>query len=371
MSVILDKETEQVTTTVNFLGDIDVEWISLVDHGANRAPFKLIKSEGCVENIIQSIVIPRYLSFDDLKVTNPGLDKVEVKKVEEYDSYRKHISLGQAAFVENTLHLVKLKNDAYVFVGALKNPDPAAVLYKCGEVVIEMPEGDGGGDTSGGPNFSGGDPGQQDQGIGHAIKEEVDSMMAVVSGVLGQSTIDMKKKKAAISNSIDAFKAYLMATLDVFASTSDPTMGNAIIKMDISKPEINSEVIVDTKQEIQKNESAAVTPVEIPVVEKPIDLTAILGQLASIATQNAAVLQKFDEILLAKREESIPAIPVADPLVKMQEDMAALLKKVEELEAADTEVPVAKAQNTVVKDSPELVEKVEEKGIFAGVFFGK
>ena len=45
MGEIISKKEVVEEKFVEFLTDFEIEFVSLVDHGANRAPFKIIRSQ--------------------------------------------------------------------------------------------------------------------------------------------------------------------------------------------------------------------------------------------------------------------------------------------------------------------------------------
>ena len=64
-----------VENEVTFLTDVDVEFVSMVKHGANRTPFKILKSDkggADMNKVIQAVLIPKSLSDEEAQKALEG-----------------------------------------------------------------------------------------------------------------------------------------------------------------------------------------------------------------------------------------------------------------------------------------------------------
>ena len=123
---------------INYLEDLDVKWVSLVDHGANRIPFKIVKSEERMGDVIQSIILSKNLSLDEVKQSVPWLNGVEITKEENYQDYNKFIHRPMDKFDSDTMRLIKVDESVLALVGEMANPDEKATIYKS---VMDKPIG--------------------------------------------------------------------------------------------------------------------------------------------------------------------------------------------------------------------------------------
>lgn len=218
MAVKVVTETKDVE--VKMLEDVDVDYVSLVRHGANKMPFRVIKSEegggrSAMTVAIQSIILPTGVSMTDM-AGKKGLEWMSDAKddsVKEYDIYRKFEQLPITALKESTCQLAKLGHGAWALVGELAegqksdgvltlSTDAAGKLADIPEAPMDVMFGSVDSAAAVAATF------------GQLFERELWSMVDVVQGTLKQSSGDPKKRKTAIVGAIDAFKNFMVVGLD-------------------------------------------------------------------------------------------------------------------------------------------------------------
>ena len=227
------KDTEK---DINFMTNLDVEFVSFVQHGANKEPFRVIKTVkgGTMENLaVQSLVLADGVEVEALteKEHLGWLAEVSTETVEKKDAYSKITQIDPSQFDEKTLQLLKLDDaGAWVIVGKLKEDaeaDRAVTLsekqvkeFKENEQksVFRQPVTDEA--LTGGwaiPAVTAGD----------LFVDELWNMEDFLFSALRQEGMDAKKRKRAVMDSIDAFKGFMSMLLD--------SVGNSDIKINKTK----------------------------------------------------------------------------------------------------------------------------------------
>lgn len=214
VKVISEVKNKEVT----FLTDVGVEFVSLVRHGANQMPFRVIKEEKGGESmntIVQSILIPKTLNLSDLASEEELLWLNEVKKEssQDCDSYVKYNQIPVEKFEKDSLSMVKLHpKGAWAFVGKLGEGVDAKEALSLGKKdvskLLAVPVS------------------QMDQPIasipmpayvltfGEMFEKELYGFLDVVHGVMNQGSADKVQRKTTVVGAIDAFKNFLMMGLD-------------------------------------------------------------------------------------------------------------------------------------------------------------
>ena len=191
---------------VTFLTNVDVEFVSLVRHGANRTPFKILKSDkggSTMEKVVIAVLIPKSISDEDAKAHLEGYRTDEVK---EYDTYKSYIQVDQESIDLESAEIIQLNDEARVLgvVAFLANPEE-----KDAENAGKDPDKDS-------------DAAKADEDIEPKVieKEALDyatlddvymelyAMADIVGGALRQSTMDANDRKKIVSTAISNFATF-------------------------------------------------------------------------------------------------------------------------------------------------------------------
>lgn len=324
--------SEKVTKDINMLKDVDPEYVSLVRHGANRMPFRVLKQEGGEENnmptiAIQSILLPKGMELDAL-TSRPELQYLsEANKTKtDFEDYSKLEQIPAADFEAESLQVLPV-GGAWVLVGKLEKENPKAIslseaeVKKLGEIPLSPMD-----------SLMGSSMAAQTAAIAVSFRDlferELSSMLDVVYGSLRQSTADAKKRKAAILNAMDAFKSFVAIGLDAVGEnavklekdgsedTTDSNDNQGGSEMFKTKEEFAEAVgaVIDTKltgfvDKFKLTEPAAadadadvtVDKDDQSAADKTVDksddkLDKVLGAIATLSEKVEKVTKRQDEL---------------------------------------------------------------------------
>lgn len=211
--MVMQLVTDTVEKDITFLEDADVEFVSLVRHGANQQPFRIIKAEGGKEmRVVQSILVPSGIDITDL--TSQGglgwLSEASVETKEEFEGYDKFVQRAPEEF-DGALSLVKLhESGTYALIGKLADGVDQSKALTLGEVAKDIGIGAAPMDT----------PVATVEGPLYQItfrdmfEKELSSFLNVVRGAMSQSSADGTKRKKQVMTALDSFKNFLSIGLD-------------------------------------------------------------------------------------------------------------------------------------------------------------
>jgi|GEM_PF-4194833 len=231
--------SEEVEKDVTLLQDVDPEFVSLVRHGANRMPFRVVKKEKeggeRMGLYIQSLLLSKGTKFD--KITEipelAYLSEAKTDQVQRFEGYDKYTQLDESKFVPETFKLVKVAEDAWALAGDLAagiTPEDALMVSeetarKAAELPVP-PMDTVIGDTAEARRAS------VIMSFGEHLHKEVDSMLSIVFGALKQAAADPARRKKVVLGAVDAFRNFLSVGLDV--------VGEAAAK--IERPDISGKI---------------------------------------------------------------------------------------------------------------------------------
>jgi hypothetical protein len=354
---VINKKIEDRTTLVDYLTDFDVESVGIVTKGGNRAPFKILRSEtGEVKmlDVIQSVLIPRGATLDDLKEHMKGLHTMEVARVEEFPNYTKFEQRPLEAFKKETLRMEQLEGGALALVGDMTEEDSKAITMRG---AMETPMGV--------------DKYGYQITFGDLVYRELDSFLNTMFGALAMAEMPTKQKKQVVNNGLEAFKSYMNMGLD---NLDDPT----IARFDVSKIEFLNKGVekVEIKKDAEGKEVRTETPPEMDV-EKMIQERVA----AALAERDAKMEESVTKVLRAALDKTIvltdeEKCALAD---KEAADKAAAERKATEDKIADLEARLAKFEaedselesrndKTVTDDTKTPESRDEKKSVFSGIF---
>lgn len=352
--MIIDKKVEVVEAEVNFLEDLDVSWVSLVPHGANRMPFKIIKSEDGADkeenmlDVIYSVIVPNGVELDVLKEEVPWLNGVKFIKTENYNEYKSYIQVPYDRFDPDKMNIVKLDKGVMVLVGKVDNPDPEWVSI--GKDIT---------DPSG--------PSPTIPAFKESFVSELNNVINVLVGAVSQSHLPDNKRKSIISNSLEAFKVFMLAGIDHGGfATAKSEVPELIVRVK-EKEEVMSDVTV--KEELQEKVEAVEKEEKAPSPTSAID--ALISKIDTLVEKLDALSKPKEEEVQKSEEENPPVEEnvfekFEEKLNAMGDILDKVVAKIEKIEALDSTIPepVSKSEDRV-SASP----KQNDADIWAGAIF--
>lgn len=284
--------TEKRVKKLNEIKEVDIDFVSLVRHGANRQAFRVVKRDGGTPGRegIQTLVVP------------VGTDLSELAKTEgmEWISDLSHDSAAtRGDFVEYQQHpkdlfdeaSLKIKNldGAYVTVGTLKATAKADVV----ELPTNIPPAQAVVSTE---NI------QIHKTFGDVFFEEIDNFISVAMGLMRQKGIKPKARRNGVMEAHKAFGKVLNGALSV-VEENEP-----------KGTEKSYEGFLDTKKEefkdlLEKNENPEGRGIEM--FESKEEFAAFIRE--TMASENQATEER--EKLEAQKKEEFDAA-VKDAVAK-------------------------------------------------------
>lgn len=340
--------TESTEKDIGFIIDVDPEFVSLVRHGANQQPFKIIKAinkGGENVKVIQSILLPGDADIQDL-ITHPGLEYLseaqidEVKKTEEYQSYQQ-IPTDK---VEN-YQLIKAGN-GWLVVGTIKKDaevdNALAVTEEQFEKLEKLPIPEAFSDDSWmvdyGPTFMDG------------IHREVYALVDVIGGTLRQASIDSSKRKKNIFNAIASFKSFMGLALDALGEGTANT--DQLTKI---KEQLEGENTMFKTAEEFEDAAGKVIDTKLDAFMEKID-----EKLAGLTTP-----VKKEEDTVKKEDEPNPVMEAITALTSKLDDLGTQFGDLKTKVDGTTETESAKELEEIKKE--EADPETKKKHVFDGI----
>lgn len=194
-------ETKDVEKEVKYLKDVDVQFVSIVPHGANRQPFKIMKSEDGMAAAIQSILIAKPETIETV-VEKDGYDwlsALDPKTKQEFDTYFKYEHQDLEDFDKEQMTLANLGQGVYALAGpamkvkadSLELPTPPM-----NQPVSEM------------------QPPPIQLSFGEVFFRELDTAVAGTISLMGQAKSETKVRKKGVMSVWKNFVDFLSMALD-------------------------------------------------------------------------------------------------------------------------------------------------------------
>ena len=300
-----------------------------------------------MEDVIQSVITPITKNFDEYREANEWSRDFKILRSESHGEYNKFVNFPLEELDPATVKITKLSgDDVFAIVGKPKEVKESYIVHKA--TVMDMPVGF---DEYGLITFA------------DTFYKQLNDTISAIAGTMNIESMENKKKKAAIANALDAFKAFISAGLDMSSGPVTVAMrelSTFVEKSNDIESEVNmSEVKVEkTEEKIE----APVVEVTLKSEEKILEMISVLTQKIEDLSAKAEAMQKKDEEVV-KTEE-----PVAEvPFQKFEDLLNEVKTKVEKLEATvekiDADVPEPSVvQEVVAKEAP------KSDSPFAGVF---
>lgn len=293
---------EEQRKKVNMLKNVDAEFVSLVKHGANRMPFRVVKMDkqegGETKEMtlaIQSIVLPKGKQIEDLTKIDglQYLSEADLSQKQEFDNYDKFHQIDPKLFDSESMQLIKA-GDGFLIVGLMSEKTDKQVLSLSQEQVEKIAAIP----TAPMDSIIGDPDVAAQQAMVTSFREMFDkelySMIDIVTGALRQVASDPKKRKNSILSAVDAFKNFLSVGLDAIGGNDAGV--SKFEKMESDGLTIGGETMFKTKEEFT---NAVNEIVNASLDEK---LPTMVGESVSKA------LEKFE----SKLDERLKAAQPAD-----------------------------------------------------------
>lgn len=327
-------EIEEVEKQVGILNkDTHVDYLSLVRHGANQQPFRIVKGEGGEKNRmkdykIYSILVPNGMNMSDLIAKEEKLaflTEANTTVQKKFDEYTRYEQTELKKFEKDSMRLVKLSDSSFAVVGSLKQGvDDKDILSLSKNVVIadsnllHAP-------LEAGRQFV--------VSFGDLFFDEMDSFESILISAMRQSGTDAKKRKQTVLNAFEAFKNFMVMGLDALGSE----------KLDEEFLNKMQEAFKKNKEALKKPSSKSTNVEDTDMT--PEDITKIMD----------GKLQKFGEGLTSELQKSVKETVI--------ETIAAIeKKKAEDSKTLDAKTKSEKASKALVDTVTKLVEKVDKIG---------
>jgi hypothetical protein len=361
---VIEETTEK---KVSFLEDMDVEFVSLVRHGANQMPFRIIKEEkgGGVENmmIVQRILVAKHVDLADLTKLEGAewLADAHLEKAADKGSYRLAEQADLDLFDPKSLKMVKVHADGvWALVGTVKEGTDTKNLLSLGaeqtKAAKEMAV----------PPMDAAIPMPAAMQTAVSFRElffrELDSMLDVVIGTLNQSAGEVSKRKAVVLSAVDSFRSFLTIGLDALGGESakiekieakqttkeEVDMFKTVEDFQKAVKELVQPMIDAVTTAVKEEIAKAVKPVEpaptpapapAPAAPAPDTKALVDAAMKPVTEQVAAVAAKLDEAV--KKWDNTPA---TEPVVE-----------------GDPPAPVTKGDKTKVSPFSGMLTRKQQK----------
>jgi len=376
---MLQVESELKKKEVRFLTDAAAEFVSLVRHGANQTPFRVIKQEkeGGEEMglmVIQSLLMPKGQGLEVLtgKEELAWLSDAKTTDVQKFETYDKYEQMPLGEFDDKSLRMVKLHDSgSWAIAGKLNDEGKATKALTLGEAEIKKIESIVANPVFGAEvEVAAPVPGIVRQ-FGDVFDSELRNFMDVVHGALSQSGAAPVARKKTVMNAIDAFKSFMVMALDSIGKEDVSVDVNAI-DLKSTKKEAGGEDMFKTKEEFTS-----------AVMEILDGRDTAAKEAAEKEAKEAAALKK-ENVDTEKKEEKTekketPAVKTDEAPAwakELVEKVDSVVKKQEVLENQLSTSSGSSDDDPVVKEEKEDVTDkkfdaiLQNKSPFGGVFDG-
>lgn len=191
-------ESVESVKDVNFLENVDVKKVSLVRHGANREPFKLVKRDNTgVDKYVHSVLVPNGIKISNI-CKNEGLEwlgDLKTDNVKSYKSYTEYEQQPEEDFKPESLEFFRLKEGQGVIaiVGEPTKGKDDSMMMPSGVMDVTVAT-----ETS-----------EKEITAGEAFNRELSAFISSVQGAAAQSGYDVGQRSKNIMNAYKAFGGFL------------------------------------------------------------------------------------------------------------------------------------------------------------------
>ena len=333
--------TGEITTTIEddvvFMVDPRVDFVSLVKHGANRAPFKILKSDkggSEMNKVLQAILIRHDTPDDAVQKALEGMEKSKVKKFDSYDSY---IQVPLEQFEQGSMQVIKQEDGIFSVIGDLSEGDEK------GKIVMDVKQA-------------------IDYATLDSLYSELYAMADIVSGAMRQENADTGFRADTILKAIDNFRAYAEVVLQNLGEQkavkleNHPHLAHPLVKQEAEEEAGGGEGAGDEQEaeaeDAGEGEAAAAEPEGAENSEGAVTDEAI-AKIAESIEKVTTMLEEFGKRITAIEEKS-------------EANEKAVAKAEESIKEVKSTV---KSSQTKADEEPAKDTDRDSKGTFNGVFF--
>ena len=339
MLQIIDK-TEEVTE-IGALVNPDIAWVSMVKNPSNRETFTYRRSSayGGVNvkpTVVHKIITTKGKTLQDVMRSAPeSATWLQGIKAIPTDNGENHVTFqtkSEDQFVPGSFDMLPVsrgETPAWVVVGILKDDADKNDVVTIANTTENTENKRADIPVSPKDIMNGYGQTNQAQLLGDRFYSEWWSFQDVMHGLLNQSAIPMKQRKAAIAASLDGFKAFLMMLLDSMDDGSTQRSAEFI-----QATEQVSSVIKQTLEFMRKDSASADIDGNVPVEKSNINRTAA-SAVQKILSGGSNMSFQFES-----REDFDKAVAgtVAATIRTMQEETEAKKRAAAQIEAKDAEI---------------------------------
>ena len=356
---------EEVQKDVTLMTNPEAEFVSLVRHGANRMPFRVVKTarkggETSVTFAVHSILLPTGVKLENLasKEGRQWLSEARVDKAEAHDGYTKLEQTAMKSLDPGTLQMVNLGDGVLAVVGQLRKNASVEGALTVGDDVAKGLNLDSPLDAPVSTEISQAAMQALTPSFGQLLDMEIGSMMNVIYGTLQQTGADAKSRKAAIMKAVDAFKTFLGTGLDAIGTA----------KVERKTDEGGLEEMFKTPEEFAQAVTGVVGPMLKEfgdVLKKELVPTAPATTEAPKTETAAPATEKVETPDIA----TMISAAIDKALKPVTEKLDDLATKTEKIAAQPTTTAAATGDPEPAKKTE--TQETEKKSVFSGLLTGK
>lgn len=359
---------------VAMLTDVDVSFVSLVRHGANQQPFRVLKKEGgeAIEMkemlVVQSLLLPTGLAVSELakKEGLAWLAEIKTDFVKEHDGYSKLTQIPEDKVDLESIKLVKISSEgAWALVGKLAEGCVVENALTVGQDIVEKLEA-----LMAIPM----DVAVAERSIPSIVitfrqlfEREMSNFFDIVYGVMNQTGQNTGTRKKMVMSAVEALKTFLSVGLDALGKES-AKMAKLAVTSVTEKTDGGGVEMFEFKSEEDFSKAVqgildATKTAEAEASKKAADEAA--AEAAKKAAKGTTTGDSASDLLKIVTE-------IKDSVTALNTKVEGVTKKQEELEA-ETTIESAASTDTekTGKSKTETAEGEEKTSIFKGVIFGK
>jgi hypothetical protein len=348
---------KQITTTVEdevvFMVDPQVEFVSLVKYGANRAPFKVIKNDKTKEEpnmnkVVQSVLVRNDLPDESITKALEGIDRRDEKK---YNTFTAYPQVALAKIDEDSLIVQKHEEvDGIFFVLG----DLGEGVGEAGTLQVDIKEA-------------------VDYATMDNLYSELYAMADVVGGAMRQENADADFRKTTILTTIDNFRAFAEVVLEklsekaialgVKVSDHPDLVVDVLHATKVEKKDETSDLLGHDLTDDEKTAAAAKAKEEADAAAAAAAAGEGDDQLTLLVTSINDSLNNFGEKLIESITSSTKEVQASNAeTLKVMESVTETLEKIN-----NTTVSI-KTEKEEEPDDTGIVRH-KESGVFKGSFF--
>jgi hypothetical protein len=339
MSAKVKAITTTIEDTVVFMTQPDVQFVSLVKHGANRTPFKVLKHEkedSTMKKVVQSILVKNDLPKEQIEKALEGMSKKSATSFKTFTSYPQ-LSLDRCA--DGSFMTTKHSDIEGVYV-----------------ILADLKEGESEKGTL-----------QMDakEAIDYATLDnlytELYAMADVVSGAMRQESAGVEFRKTTILTAIENFRNFAEVTLSSMDSEKADTFIDPKNHPNLLFPFIKTEKADAKDDDLSDEEKAKAKADEEAKAKADADASTPTPEDTDTKTDPLVVTALTN---------------LATSLTNFGEQITSSLKDVKEEIKTSNETlkaEISEIANTTVASKTETeednVDTKKKEGVFGGVLF--